>query len=95
MTAANVEEVLKKHVSPEIMTDEASWYNHVGDHFNGGRQHVTDSKDEYVRGEVYANTVEGFFSILKRGIIGTFPTSAASTSTCTLRVRVPSSASRV
>ncbi len=28
------------------------------------------SKDEYVRGDVYTNTVEGYFSILKRGIYG-------------------------
>lgn len=27
---------------------------------------------EYVRGEVHTNTVEGFFSILKRGITGTY-----------------------
>ncbi len=27
---------------------------------------------EYVRGDVHTNTVEGYFSILKRGIIGTF-----------------------
>ena len=27
---------------------------------------------EYVRGDVHTNTVEGFFSILKRGIYGTF-----------------------
>jgi transposase-like protein len=28
---------------------------------------------EYVRGEVSTNTVEGYFSILKRGITGTYP----------------------
>lgn len=27
---------------------------------------------EYVRGEVHTNTVEGFFSILKRGLFGTY-----------------------
>ncbi|HTJ58585.1 MAG TPA: transposase [Devosiaceae bacterium] len=30
------------------------------------------SADEYVRGDAYTNTVEGVFSILKRGITGTF-----------------------
>jgi hypothetical protein len=30
------------------------------------------SKAEYVRGNVHSNTVEGFFSILKRGINGSF-----------------------
>jgi hypothetical protein len=37
---------------------------------------VCHSKEEYVRHEngrsIHTNTVEGFFSILKRGIIGTF-----------------------
>lgn len=27
---------------------------------------------EYVRGDITTNTVEGFFSLLKRGLIGTF-----------------------
>lgn len=33
---------------------------------------VKHSNKEYVRGEVHTNTVEGFFSLLKRGVIGTF-----------------------
>jgi transposase-like protein len=33
---------------------------------------VNHEAGEYVRGDVHSNTVEGFFSILKRGIIGTF-----------------------
>ncbi len=30
------------------------------------------AKREYVRGSIHTNTVEGFFSILKRGIIGVY-----------------------
>ena len=33
---------------------------------------VAHSNDEYVSGEAHTNTVEGFFSILKRGLIGTY-----------------------
>jgi len=33
---------------------------------------VNHSIGEYVRGEVSTNTVEGYFSILKRGITGTY-----------------------
>jgi len=33
---------------------------------------VNHEVGEYVRGDAHTNTVEGFFSILKRGIIGTF-----------------------
>ncbi len=35
-------------------------------------QTVKHSADEYVRGDVHTNTVEGFFSILKRGVYGTY-----------------------
>ena len=33
---------------------------------------VTHSAEEYVRGDVHTNSVEGFFAILKRGIYGTY-----------------------
>jgi hypothetical protein len=33
---------------------------------------VNHSIDEYVRGEAHTNTVENYFSILKRGIVGTY-----------------------
>ena len=32
---------------------------------------VNHEAGEYVRGEIHTNTIEGFFSILKRGIVGT------------------------
>ena len=33
---------------------------------------VDHGRDEYVRGDVHSNTVEGYFSVLKRGVYGTF-----------------------
>ena len=33
---------------------------------------MNQSAKEYVRGDAYANTVEGYFSILKRGIYGVY-----------------------
>jgi hypothetical protein len=33
---------------------------------------VNHSAKEYVRGDVHTNGVEGFFSLLKRGVMGTF-----------------------
>lgn len=33
---------------------------------------VNHSINEYVRGDVHTNTIEGYFSILKRGVIGTY-----------------------
>lgn len=35
-------------------------------------QSVNHSIGEYVRGDVHTNTIEGYFSILKRGIVGTY-----------------------
>lgn len=37
-----------------------------------GHRSVNHSIGEYVRGEVHTNTIEGYFSILKRGITGTY-----------------------
>lgn len=54
-----------------LMTDELTAYKKVGMEF-GKHGVVSHSKGEYVRGAVHSNTVEGFFSLLKRGIIGTY-----------------------
>jgi hypothetical protein len=33
---------------------------------------VDHSKGEYVRGDVHTNTLEGFFSVFKRGLVGVY-----------------------
>jgi ISXO2-like transposase domain len=53
------------------MTDEARRYVEIGAGFVS-HQTVTHSIGEYVRGPAHTNTIEGYFSILKRGIIGTY-----------------------
>jgi hypothetical protein len=40
--------------------------------WGGAPQTVVHSKHEYVRGEIHTNTVESAFSLLKRGIMGTW-----------------------
>jgi transposase-like protein len=54
-----------------LMTDDANWYTRIGEEFasHGSTEHA---KHEYVRGDVHTNTVENYFSILKRGIYGTY-----------------------
>lgn len=37
-----------------------------------GHASVNHSIGEYVRGDVHTNTIEGYFSIMKRGIIGVY-----------------------
>ncbi|AKQ42309.1 putative transposase for insertion sequence element [Aurantiacibacter atlanticus] len=54
-----------------LMTDEHSGYRSVGKEF-GKHSVVVHSRGEYVRGAIHTNTIEGFFSLLKRGIIGVY-----------------------
>jgi transposase-like protein len=54
-----------------LMTDTAGGYLHVGKQF-ARHEMVDHGSDEYVRGDAHSNTVEGFFSILKRGVTGIY-----------------------
>lgn len=77
VTSNVLHSVLESHASSksQLMTDEASQFTTIGWNF-AGHGFVTHEKDEYVRREgdvlVTTNTIEGFFSILKRGIYGTY-----------------------
>lgn len=53
-----------------IYTDEWWGYNSIKNLFK--HDYVNHRSSEYVRGDVYTNTIEGFWSILKRGIIGIY-----------------------
>ena len=59
--------------SAHLMTDESPVYTRVGREFNG-HSSVNHSVSEYVTtgGFKHSNTVENFFSIFKRGVIGTY-----------------------
>jgi transposase-like protein len=62
-----------EHVSKDshLMTDEAKQYTKVGREF-AGHSSVDHSHYEYARGAAHVNTAEGVFSLLKRGLIGTY-----------------------
>lgn len=64
---------IASNASPKshFMTDEASAFTMIGWNF-ASNQSVKHSAGEYVRGEAHTNTVKGFFSILKRGVYGTY-----------------------
>ena len=53
-----------------VATDEAAGYAKLGDTMP--HQVVNHSKKEYVRGTVHTNNLESFWSLLKRGVMGTF-----------------------
>lgn len=54
-----------------LMTDEASYYTKVGREFSG-HEIVRHNAGEYGRGEFHTNTIEGYFSIFKRGMKGVY-----------------------
>lgn len=60
------------HRASHLMTDGATFYKKVGREF-ASHSSVDHAAGEYVRmGFHHSNTVENYFSILKRGVIGTF-----------------------
>jgi transposase-like protein len=70
---AAIEGIVRENVSKDatLMTDEAPHYKAVGREFLD-HQTVNHSQDEYVRGIVHTNTVEGYYSIFKRGMKGIY-----------------------
>lgn len=54
-----------------LMTDEATMYRKIGREF-AEHSSVKHYRKEYVRGDVTTNTVEGCFSIFKRGMKGVY-----------------------
>lgn len=54
-----------------LMTDEARIYWSVGREF-ARHGHMLHASRHYAKGDVHSNSAENFFSILKRGVIGTY-----------------------
>jgi hypothetical protein len=57
------------HAATNVMSDGGG--ARVGSMF-ASHQTVNHSIGEYVRGDVHTNTIEGYFSVLKRGIMDTY-----------------------
>jgi len=57
-----------------IMTDEHNAYNKLGKHFagHGTTNHSAGQYVDYEIPEIHSNTVEGYFSIFKRGMKGIY-----------------------
>lgn len=74
VTEANLRSAILANVNKasRVMTDQSRLYKRLKNDFPNGHEKVDHSQREYVRGDVTTNTVEGFFSLLKRGIHGIY-----------------------
>jgi len=73
VTAATLKSAVNQHVdyAARLMSDENPSYKKIGKEY---ASHDTIEHKHYIyaRGDVTTNTVEGFFSLLKRGIYGVY-----------------------
>jgi transposase-like protein len=84
-TVADIAPIVRENIAREsaLMTDEAAWYKEVGATFES-HETVTHSAKEYVRRvftpvpggvlvrKIHTNTVEGYYSVFKRGMKGVY-----------------------
>lgn len=74
---ADIAPIMRQHIVKEasIMTDEHTAYREVGREF-ASHDSVSHKQDEYVRYDgdrtITTNTVEGFYSVFKRGMKGVY-----------------------
>jgi IS1 family transposase len=68
---AELDPLVRKHVESgsEIMTDEWKAYDQLSSEYV---HNVINHAEEYVRGNVHTNGMENFWSLLKRGLKGTY-----------------------
>ena len=73
ITSKSLKAGMDKHVSKDanLMTDEVLFYKRLGKGY-ASHEAVKHSAKEYVRGNASTNTIDGYFSIFKRGLIGTY-----------------------
>ena len=70
LTGRTILEFIKKAVKiedSELMTDEFYAYHAIGREM---KHHVINHQEQFVDGEVHTNTIEGFWSLLKRAWYG-------------------------
>lgn len=73
VTANSLRPILMQQIKQEtaLMTDEAYVYKKVGREF-ASHDYTSHGIGEYVRGDIHTNTIEGYFSIFKRGMKGVY-----------------------
>jgi len=73
VTATTLKPIIVDAIAKDshFRTDESGVYWKIGEEF-ASHKTVIHSIGEYVRGDAHTNTVEGYFSIFKRGIYGVY-----------------------
>ncbi len=73
VTGKNVREKLVKNADRKsrLHTDESRLYDKVGTEF-AAHETINHGAKEYARGDVTTNSVEGFFGIFTRGLVGVY-----------------------
>jgi transposase-like protein len=73
--SATVREIIKANIGSHvevIVTDESAIYPWALDKMQKNLHKTINHSREYAHGDVHTNTVESAFSLLKRGIVGTW-----------------------
>ena len=71
-TRDTVRPIMRENIDMEdarLITDESSIYRRIKDELP---HEIIRHQSEYVRGEIHTQNIEGFWSLLKRGLYGTF-----------------------
>ena len=73
VTGQNLKSIIRQNVekSATVMTDDFLSYRGLGKDF-ASHGVINHGRKQYVRGDIHTNTIEGYFSLLKRGIVGVY-----------------------
>jgi transposase-like protein len=74
VSAKTLKGAIREIVSPRarVITDEHLAYRGLGREFKGGHETVNHGTREYVRGDIFTNTAESSFALIKRGLMGIY-----------------------
>ena len=73
-SSKTLQSVAKEYILPSsiVYTDEWKGYNGLGKVNGYQHRRINHSEKVYVMGDVHTNTIEGFWSLVKRGIGGVY-----------------------
>ncbi len=73
VTAPTLKPILEENINPvaRLMTDAAGQYRGLNKHF-AEHNTVDHSSGEYAHGDIYTNTLESYFGVMKRGLSGVY-----------------------